>query len=64
VAVADGFAVAYGRVSGKTVLIAAANVRPDQFRVRAVRDWDAYDVDATKSHSMSELKRLAGHSGY
>jgi hypothetical protein len=63
VAVGDGFAVACGRVSGKTVLIAAVGVRPDQFRVRTVRDWDAYGLDATKSHSMSELKRLAGHSG-
>jgi hypothetical protein len=29
--------------------------RPNQFRVRKVTDWAAYDVDVTTSHSLSEL---------
>jgi hypothetical protein len=63
VAMCDGFAVAHGHVDGMTVLVAAAGVLPDQFRVRRVRRWDAYGLDATKSYPVSELNRLAGYSG-
>jgi hypothetical protein len=37
------------------VLVAAVGVGTDQLRVRKVRDWDGYDFDATKSHSLREL---------
>ena len=36
----------YGPVGGEMVLIAAVGVRPDQFRVRKVTDWEVYDLDA------------------
>ena len=55
VTAADGFSLAYSPVGGEMVLVAAVGVRPDQFRVRKVTDWAAYDVDATTSHSLSEL---------
>jgi hypothetical protein len=58
VAVCDGFSLAYGHVGSEMVLVAAVGVRPDQFRVRKVRDWGAYDIDATKSYPMSELNWL------
>jgi hypothetical protein len=54
-AAGNGFSVAYSPVGGETVLVAAVGVRPDQFRVRKVTDWEAYDLDATTSHSLSEL---------
>ena len=55
VAAGDGFCLAYSPVGGELVLVAAVGVRPDQFRVRMVTDWEAYDLDATTSHSLSEL---------
>jgi hypothetical protein len=54
-AAGNGFSIAYSPVGGEMVLVAAVGVRPDQFRVRKVTDWDAYDLDATTSHSLSEL---------
>lgn len=56
-AVCDGFSLAYGRIDGETVLVAAVGIRPEQFKVRIVRDWAAYDIDATQSHPLSELSR-------
>ena len=55
VTAADGFSLAYSPVGGEMVLVAAVGVSPEQFRVRKVTDWAAYDVDATTSHSLSEL---------
>jgi hypothetical protein len=37
------------------VLVAAVGVRPDQFRVRKVTDWEVYDLDATVTRPLSEL---------
>jgi hypothetical protein len=45
-AVSAGFAVGYSLLASGAVFIAAVGVEPDQFRLREVRDWDAYDVDA------------------
>lgn len=57
VAAGNGFSVAYSEVGGEVVLLAAVGVRPDQFSVRKVTDWEAYDLDATTSHTLSELNR-------
>ena len=57
VATGKGFSVAYSDVGGEVVLLAAVGVRPDQFNVRKVTDWAAYDLDATTSHTLSELTR-------
>lgn len=52
----DGFAVGYGRLAGGgIVFIAAVGVGPDRFRVREVRDWGAYNVDARTSFPLSAL---------
>jgi hypothetical protein len=53
--VCDGFAVGYGALNGGIIFIAGVGVGPDRFRFREVRDWGAYDIDATKSHTLSEL---------
>jgi hypothetical protein len=58
VAAGTGFFVAYSRVGSETVLVAAVGIRPDQLRVRKVTDWEAYDLDATRSHPLSELNAL------
>jgi hypothetical protein len=55
VAAGNGFSLAYSRVGSDMVLVAAVGIRPDQFIVRKVTDWDAYDLDATTSHPLSEL---------
>lgn len=55
VAAGNGFSLAYSRVGSDTVLVAAVGIRPDQLIVRKVADWDAYDLDATTSHPLSEL---------
>ena len=57
VATGNGFSIAYGDVDGELVLIAAVGVRPGQFSVRKVTDWEAYDLDATTGHTLSELNR-------
>lgn len=63
VAAGNGFPVAYSDVGGEVVLLAAVGVRPDQFSVRKVTDWEAYDLDATTSHTLFELNRAleSGH---
>ena len=58
VAAGDGFSVAYSRAGSETVLVAAVGIRPDRLRVRQVTDWEAYDLDATASHPLSELNAL------
>ena len=55
VAAGDGFSLAYSAVGSETVLMAAVGVHPGQFSVRKVADWEAYDLDATTSHPLSEL---------
>jgi hypothetical protein len=55
VAAGNGFSLAYSPVGSETVLVAAVGIRPDQLTVRKVADWDAYDLDATTSHPLSEL---------
>jgi hypothetical protein len=57
VAAGDGFSIAYSLVGREMVLVAAVGVRPDQFRVRKVTGWEAYDLDATVTHPLSELPR-------
>lgn len=63
VAAGNGFPVAYSDVGGEVVLLAAVGVRPDQFSVRKVTDWEAYDLDVTTSHTLFELNRAleSGH---
>jgi hypothetical protein len=64
VAAGNGFSVAYSDAGGgAVVLLAAVGVRPDQFSVRKVTDWEAYDLDATTSHPLSELNRALESSG-
>jgi hypothetical protein len=53
----DGFVVAFIRLSGGSILLAATGVSPDQLRIREVRDWAAYDVDARESFPLSALNR-------
>ena len=55
VAAGNGFSLAYSPVGSETVLVAAVGIRPDQLTVRKVTDWDAYDLDVTTSHPLSEL---------
>lgn len=57
VAEGNGFSVAYSDAGGEMVLLAAVGVRPDQFSVRKVTDWEAYDLDARTGHTLSELNR-------
>jgi hypothetical protein len=57
VAAGNGFFLAYSTVGRETVLIAAVGVRPDQLTVRKLTDWDAYDLDGSRSHPLSELPR-------
>lgn len=49
VAVCDGFCLAYSRIDTEMVLVAAAGVDAGQLRVRKVRNWSDYDVDATQA---------------
>jgi hypothetical protein len=56
-AVCDGFSLAYSQAGSVLVIIAAVGVGTDQLKVRKVRDWDAYDFDATQSHSPTDLAR-------
>ncbi|MGI8448062.1 MAG: hypothetical protein ACR2MP_12970 [Streptosporangiaceae bacterium] len=53
----DGFAVADIRLSSGAAFIAAVGADPRQFRIRKVRDWDAYDVNATTQFPLSALNR-------
>jgi hypothetical protein len=62
VAAGDGFSLAYSRVGSETVLAAAVGIRPDRLRVRKVTDWEAYDLDATRRHPLSELNALLEQS--
>jgi len=57
VAVLSGFLLACTQAGSGHVLVAATGVRIDQLRVRKVRDWGAYDIDATQSHPLSDLSR-------
>ncbi len=57
-AVCDGFLLAYTQAGSELVLVAATGIRSGQLRVRKVRDWGAYDIDATQSHTLSELNEL------
>ena len=63
VATGNGFSIAYTDVDGEMVLLAAVGVHPGQFSVRKVTDWEAYDLDATTGHTLSELNRAleSGH---
>jgi hypothetical protein len=56
-AVLDGYALAYCMLGDGAVFLAAVGVAPDRFRIRQVRDWAAYDHDATKTFPLSELRR-------
>jgi hypothetical protein len=62
-AAGDGFSLAYSRVGGETVLVAAVGIRPDRLRVRKVTGWEAYALDATRSHPLSELNALLATYG-
>ena len=53
----DGFTAGYTRLASSVIFLAAVGVTPDQFRVRPVRDWQAYDVDARASFPLSALNR-------
>jgi hypothetical protein len=55
VAVCDGFSVGYGHMGDIMVCIAATGIRPDQFKVRKVRDGTVYDIDPGNPHPLSEL---------
>jgi hypothetical protein len=56
-AAGDGFAIADIRLSSGAAFIAAVGVDPRQFRIRKVRDWDAYNVNATTQFPLSALNR-------
>ena len=62
VAAGEGFSLAYSHVGSDTVLVAAVGIRPDRLRVRKVTDWEAYDLDPTRSHPLSELNALLPHT--
>jgi len=49
VAVCDGFCLAYSQLDAELVLVAAAGVDADQLRVRKVRNWSDYDLNATQA---------------
>jgi hypothetical protein len=57
VAEGNGFSIAYSDIAGERVLLAAVGVHPDQFSVRKVTGWEAYDLCATTGHTLSELNR-------
>ena len=57
VVASDGFAAGYSRLASGVVFLAAVGAVPDQFRVRPVLDWEAYDVDARTSFPLSALNR-------
>jgi hypothetical protein len=56
-AVLDGFALAYCLVGAGAICLAAVGVRPGEFRIRIVRDWTAYDHDASTRFPLSDPKR-------
>ncbi|MGH3305796.1 MAG: hypothetical protein ACRDOK_29880 [Streptosporangiaceae bacterium] len=56
-AVLAGYAVAWCRVGEGAAFVAAVSISPDKFRLRKVRDWTAYDHDATRRFPLSDLKR-------
>ena len=62
-AAGDGFSLAYSRAGSETVLVAAVGIRSDRLRVRKVTGWEAYDLDATTSHPLSELNALLATHG-
>jgi hypothetical protein len=49
VAVCDGFCLAYSHIDAELVLVAAVGVGADQLRVRKVRNWSDYDLNATQA---------------
>lgn len=49
VAVCDGFCLAYSHVGAQMVLVAAVGVGADTLRVRKVRNWSDYDLNATQA---------------
>lgn len=56
-AVLAGYAVGYCRVSEGAAFVAAVGIAPGEFRLRNVRDWTAYDHDATRRFPLSDLRR-------
>jgi hypothetical protein len=57
VAILAGYVIAWCRAGEGAALVAAVGIRPDKFRLRKVRDWTAYDHDATRRFPLSDLKR-------
>ncbi|MGH3099233.1 MAG: hypothetical protein ACRDMV_24885 [Streptosporangiales bacterium] len=53
----EGFAIAYGRLDNAITFMAATGLNANQFRIRKVRDWDAYGVDATTRFPLRDLDR-------
>ena len=49
VAACDGFCLAYSQLDAELVVVAAAGVGADQLRVRKVRNWNDYDLNATQA---------------
>jgi hypothetical protein len=56
-AVLAGYAIAWCWVGESVALVAAVGIAPDKFRLRKVRDWTAYDHDATRRFPLSDLQR-------
>lgn len=51
-----GFAIGYCDLGDLAVFIAAVGVTLAGFKVRAVSDWNAYDIDASKTFPLSDLE--------
>jgi hypothetical protein len=52
-----GYAIAWCGVGEGVAFVAAVGIAPDNFKLRKVRDWTAYDHDATRRFPLSDLKR-------
>lgn len=54
----EGYAIGYCRLAdGPAVTVASVGVPVSGFKVRLVRDWQAYNVNASERHTLEELAR-------
>ncbi len=60
----EGYALGYCHLDqGPAVTVTAVGIPVTRFRVRKVRDWGPYDIDASKSHTLEELSRARREHG-
>jgi hypothetical protein len=60
----EGYAIGYCYLAdGPAVTVAAVGVSANQFKIRPVRDWRSYDINASERHTLEELSRARREHG-